>query len=101
MEYLDGPFYAVMTLVPLVTLAAIIFIHQGETERAVEWLACASSAANDTVRWLEKLPFLMRLYDELEANLGSAIYDAVWERGKQLELETVWSELQTEIAHWT
>ena len=100
LEYFDKPEQFVVYLTPKLVLGAIIMAHENETERAVEILGCAHAYTNDTVHWLQRWDFLTRLYADLEARLGSEVYTAAWERGKHLDLDTVWADLQIEIKNW-
>ena len=98
LEYLDKSQQYVMNLTPKLVLRAIITAHENETERAAELFGCVH--AHDTPSWLQRWDLLTRLYADLEANLGSKVYNAAWERGQKLDLETVWADLQAEVTGW-
>jgi tetratricopeptide (TPR) repeat protein len=74
-------------------IAAIILAHEGEKERSVEILGLALTHPLSPTGWIEKWPLLTRLRADLEAELGSEVYKAAWERGKALEPDQVVAEL--------
>ena len=47
--------------------------------------------------WMHKWPRLTQLRDQLETELGKEAYNAAWERGKALDLETVVQDLLAEF----
>jgi hypothetical protein len=72
---------------------AILYANQGEAEQAVEVLALAFTHPSSLTRWMEKWMLLKRWQTTLETNLGPDKYEAAWERGTKLELETVISDV--------
>ncbi len=60
---------------------------------AVELLALAFTHPKSATGWMEKWPLLTRLRESLLNDLGEETFNAAWERGKQLDLETVVGEL--------
>ena len=78
--------------------AAIIEANTGDIERSVELLGLAFSYPKELVGWMEKWPLLTRLRADLKSELGEEAYNAAWERGKSLDLETVVKELLEEFA---
>ncbi len=81
-----------MTTWPL-PVAAIILAHEGQKERAVELIALAVTHPLSPPGWMEQWSLLTALRSDLAAELGAETYEAAWERGKQLNLETVVAEL--------
>jgi hypothetical protein len=65
----------------------LILAHLGETRRAVELLSLLTHLPypSSYLRW----PISVRLDTELKAALSEETYQAAWERGKSLDLETV------------
>jgi tetratricopeptide (TPR) repeat protein len=72
-------------------LAAVLTARAGHSERAAELLGLAYSAPKERTGWMEKWLLL------LEAKLGAEVYQAAFERGKALDLETVVTELIGEL----
>jgi predicted ATPase/DNA-binding CsgD family transcriptional regulator len=77
--------------ITVLPVAAIIEAHTGAKEHAVELLGLAFTHPSSP--WMEKWPLLTRLRADLRADLGDDAYHAAWERGRQLDLETVVQEL--------
>jgi predicted ATPase/DNA-binding CsgD family transcriptional regulator len=77
--------------------ACVILAHEGDTERAAELLGLAFTHPASAPAWMQKWPLLTRLRDQLEAELGAAAYQAAWDRGTSLDLETVVTELLLEF----
>src|SRR5687767_4557110 len=93
-EYLIAMFGQVGILASL-AIAAVILARQGERVRAVEWLALAFTYPVRASRWMERWVLLTHLRSELEQALGSNAYQAAWERGKLLDIETIAAEMMT------
>jgi predicted ATPase/DNA-binding CsgD family transcriptional regulator len=85
-------------IIGVLPAAAIIEAHEGDQAHAVGLLGLAFSYPQGLVGWMEKWPLLTRLRADLKADLGEEAYNAAWERGKQLDLETVVKELLEEFA---
>ena len=81
---------------PIIT-SVIMLAYQGKAERAVELLGLYFALPPNVTGWMEKWPLLTRLRADLEAALGADAYNAVWERGAALDLETVAAELLAEF----
>jgi predicted ATPase/DNA-binding CsgD family transcriptional regulator len=77
--------------------ACVILAHEGDTERAAELLGLAFNHPASAPTWMEKWPLLIRLRDQLEAELGADAYQDAWVRGKTLDLEKVVIELILEF----
>jgi predicted ATPase/DNA-binding CsgD family transcriptional regulator len=87
------------TLGRSLSLAALLLAHDNDKTSAVEILGLAFTHLGPLNTWLEKWQLLTQLRADLEAELGSEVYQAAWERGKQLDLETVVQELLTEFSN--
>jgi hypothetical protein len=74
-------------------VAAIIEGNEGDREYATEWLGCVFTYPTDATGWMEKWPLITRLRADLRAELGEDAYNAAWERGATLDLETMIQEL--------
>ena len=83
---------------PLTLAAIAVFaVVKGTADepiRAVELLALARTHLPDMTLWMEKWPLLIRLREDLKNELGEDAYNAAWERGKVLDLDTVVADLQ-------
>lgn len=73
--------------------ACVLLAQAGHTERAAELLGFVFTHPASAPAWMERWALLTRLRAELESALGTARYQAVWERGETLELPTVVSEV--------
>ena len=80
-------------------IAAAIVAQEGKKERAVELLALGFDQSKSAMGWMEKLPFFTQFRQDLETDLGEEAYNTAWERGKQLDLETVVQKLLDEFAN--
>jgi hypothetical protein len=80
-------------LMSCLPVLAILYANQDEAERAVEVLALAFTHPTSPTAWMEKWTLLKRLQTKLETDLGTEGYEAAWERGTKLRLETVISEI--------
>lgn len=71
--------------------AILLLTSMGQAEQAVEMMSLAvnlpPSPENPVLRWIEKLPLIQRLRDDLQERLGDAVYEAAWSRGKRLDLD--------------
>jgi predicted ATPase/DNA-binding CsgD family transcriptional regulator len=74
-------------------VAAIILAHQVETERAVELLGLAFTHRASAPSWMQAWPPVAGLLVDLKSELGAQVYTAAWDRGKQLDPETVAADL--------
>jgi hypothetical protein len=73
----------------------LMVAQRGENERAAELLGLVLGHRLQTA-WLKQHPKLTELQQYLQAELGEDAYNAAWERGKALGLETVARELLAE-----
>jgi len=87
-----SPWHTARGLMSCLPVLAILYASQDEAERAVEVLALAFTHPTSPTAWMEKWMLLKRLQTKLETDLGSERYEAAWERGTKLGLETVISE---------
>lgn len=85
------------TLLMSLPLAAAILAHSGEQEHAVELLGLAYTEPRTLSGWMEKWLLITRLRSDLEAELGSEVYAAAWERGSKRDLDIVAKELLVEL----
>ncbi len=74
------------------SIQAVLLAHRGHLERAVELLGLAFRYPPEVVGWMAKWSLLTRLCADLELELGTERYQAAWERGKTLDLETTVAE---------
>jgi tetratricopeptide (TPR) repeat protein len=71
------------------SVMAIIYASQGEAQRAVEVLALIFTHPQSPTGWLEQWGLLRQWQTKLVAVLGEEPYQAVWERGTTLTIESV------------
>jgi predicted ATPase/DNA-binding CsgD family transcriptional regulator len=83
----------VMWLAPC---AAYIFAGT-DPAKAVEMLAWVYSYPDSTLNWARQWPLVDRLQTQLHAALGDERYQAHWEHGKILTLETIAGQLDREF----
>jgi predicted ATPase/DNA-binding CsgD family transcriptional regulator len=88
-----GLWHTARSLMSCLPVLAILYANQDEAERAVEVLALAFTHPTSPTAWMEKWTLLKRLQTKLETDLGTEGYEAAWERGTKLRLETVISEI--------
>ncbi|EFH84017.1 LuxR C-terminal-related transcriptional regulator [Ktedonobacter racemifer] len=69
-------------------LEAVALAYEGEPEKAVELLSLAFHQPAWVNGWLHRWPLLTRLSINLQLQLGDQAYQAAWERGALLDLET-------------
>jgi tetratricopeptide (TPR) repeat protein len=84
-----SPWHTARGLTSCLPVLAILYANQDEAERAVEVLALAFTHPSSPTGWMEKWMLLKRLQTRLETVLGTEKYEAAWERGTKLGLETV------------
>ena len=70
-------------------VAAILAARADQPEWAAEMLGQASAAPPDIMGWAQKWPLLNETRQQLEAKLGTAAFQAAWDRGQALTLEVV------------
>ena len=87
-----SPWHSTIGYASCLPVLAILYANQDEAERAVEVLALAFTHPSSPTRWMEKWILLKRWQTRLETDLGPDRYEAAWERGTKLELETVISD---------
>ena len=74
-----------------------ILAHWGNYAYAVELLSLVAHHPITSHRWFDKDTAIRKLINELKANLSPKAYNTAWERGKQLDLETVVAALLAEF----
>jgi DNA-binding CsgD family transcriptional regulator/tetratricopeptide (TPR) repeat protein len=83
----------------LAPLAVLMLAREGQAERTVELLSFILNAPDEakprTLHWLERLPLMTRLREELGRSLGTESFDAAWERGKLLDLICTVDDLES------
>jgi hypothetical protein len=82
------------------TLPSTVWIlaARGQPERTVELLGLAIHTRPGEIKRWDARPHWRSLLADLEAELGSEVYRAGFERGRGPELETVAAELIAELA---
>ena len=79
-------------------VTAIVFAHQAEVERASELLALAFTHPAGTSAWLERWGLVRRLRHDLQTELGDDAFTSSWQRGSQLDLQTVTDTLIDDLS---
>ena len=79
---------ATIALVCSLPVHAIILAHQGLPEPAAELLGLVAAYPEHLTGWMTQWSQLTHLCARLEAELGTEAYQAAWERGRTLDLET-------------
>jgi predicted ATPase/DNA-binding CsgD family transcriptional regulator len=87
-----NPWHTPRGLTSCLPVLAILYASQNEAEQAVEVLALALTHPMSPTGWMEKWMLLKRWQTRLETDLGADRYEAAWERGTKLKLETVISD---------
>jgi ATP/maltotriose-dependent transcriptional regulator MalT len=72
---------------------ALVLAHEGESVRAAELLGLIFTHPASPTGWLENWGLLTELRARLTAELGMDGYAAAWQRGSELELQTVVEDL--------
>ena len=80
-------------MISIIMTSALILAYEGQKSRAAELLGLAFAQRGDNVIAAANIPLFIRSHAELKAELGEDAYNAAWERGKSLDLETVALEL--------
>jgi hypothetical protein len=80
--------FVAMTTWPLPVMA-IVRARADHKERAVELLALAQTHPLSPTGWQNKWSLLVVLRRRLEAELGAQTFEAAWERGLALDLDTL------------
>ena len=78
-------------------VVALLFIQDGEVLSGIELLSLALSHPSSRASWAESWPLITQLCTDLRASLGDEIFDAAWERGKALDLDTAVAVLRKEL----
>lgn len=73
--------------------ACVLLAHEGYTQRAAELLGFTFTHPASAPAWIERWALLTRLRADLEAALGTAAYQAAWQRGESFDLLTVVSDV--------
>ncbi|MEZ4668208.1 MAG: LuxR C-terminal-related transcriptional regulator [Anaerolineae bacterium] len=82
--------------IPPIVLIALAYVHIGRTERAAElWGGCQNYPS--AIVWAEKWALAIDTIAEMKAKLGNADYDAALARGKSSNLDTIATQLLSEI----
>jgi hypothetical protein len=77
-----------------VSFAAILAAYRDHSAaRATELLALAVTHPHSLTGWLNVWPLIEELQQHLRSELGEKAYNAAWEQGKLLDLETVVRDL--------
>ena len=85
--------YRVPETIMCLPIAAFILSDQGQPEWAVELINRALSEHRLKSGWMHEWSRLDQLRADLQRELGATAYQTAWERGKQLDMETVVDEL--------
>jgi tetratricopeptide (TPR) repeat protein len=90
--------YATVDRPPAMTIlalpaAALIAAHEGEIERAAEWLSLAFHHPLGPTGLLVTWSLVVQLRAKLETSVAPAVFEAAWERGLTLEFEDVLASL--------
>ena len=78
--------------------AVWILAARGQVERAIEVLGLAVQTRPGEIRRWAMRPHWRSLLADLEAELGSEVYQAAFERGKALDLEATITDMIAELA---
>jgi DNA-binding NarL/FixJ family response regulator len=76
-------------------MAAMLLAHEGELVQAVEYLARQSSEHEILMGYFDRWELLAEVRSNLESQLGATAFDAAWQRGEKLSVETLVSRLLT------
>jgi ATP/maltotriose-dependent transcriptional regulator MalT len=76
----------------------VLLVHEGQMTRAAEILGLVFTHRASAPAWMERWGLLTRLRAKLEAALGTAEYQAAWERGEEADLKSVVSEMLAWLA---
>jgi DNA-binding CsgD family transcriptional regulator/tetratricopeptide (TPR) repeat protein len=93
-ERRDDPAAATVCL----SLEAAVLAHEGLNDQAAAMLGLAFSQAPEVTGWLHRWPLLARLRQQLRGALGNETFEAAWERGCHLHLESVIYSLLGEVS---
>ena len=99
-DFLDPSEHFVVNMVPVLALTAIILAHQHEKEQAVEILGYIHAHSNETVQWLEQWGLFTRLRGDLQTEVDSETYSAAWERGMNVEMDTMLADIERAVDDW-
>jgi predicted ATPase/DNA-binding CsgD family transcriptional regulator len=80
-------------------LAAVVWALDNKVEKAVEYLGLAFTHTESSSRWMQEWAFLTNVRGDLEAEIGSAKYQAAWERGSRLNYQHVIQEILSEFGN--
>jgi hypothetical protein len=76
-----------------IPVGAVILAHQGQRVRAVEMLSLAANHPMNHTGWMACWKTLAPLHADLEAELSPENYEAAWEQGRGLDIETTVAEI--------
>jgi predicted ATPase/DNA-binding CsgD family transcriptional regulator len=80
-------------------LGIMLLARTGQDEEAIELLSfifnLPDSPESPMMTWMDRLPTVARLRTEVQERLGSAAYEAAYERGKSLDLNRTLQKLLT------
>lgn len=71
------------------SLEAAVLAHEGASEQAAAMLGLAFNQPREVTGWLHRWPLVGRLRERLRNELGDENFEAAWERGCHLNLESV------------
>jgi serine/threonine protein kinase len=89
--------YELVEAIYWLPIISCLLAHNDEKEYSVELYGLAMLQSTDLVGWMEHWELLQDIQKSLKAQLGEEAYNAAWERGKSLDLETVFQELIEEF----
>jgi hypothetical protein len=78
-------------------IAALLVAEAGKKEHAVELIGLLFSHPASFTGWLDRWPLWSQFRQNLEDALRSDAYAAAWERGAQMDLQTVAAQLLEEF----
>lgn len=70
-------------------IAAVVLAHEAEDERAVEMLGLALGGQVSVPAWMEGWTPLRQLSRDLQAEMGNAAFEELWNTGRRQEVESV------------
>ena len=81
-------------------VVAVVLAHEGQVAWAAELLGFVFHSPAEATGWLEKWPPMIRLRTDLEAELGTEAFQALWQRGAAFTrdevIDTIFDAFQPE-----
>ena len=71
------------------SLEAAVLAHEGSSDQAAAMLGLAFNQPREVTGWLHRWPLIARLRQQLRNELGDGSFQAAWERGCHLDLQSV------------